>query len=72
MAVDVRGVFLCLKHEIRHMLSAGGGAIVLGGTLLGRPAAPEEIASTVLYLCSPMTTFSTGQTFIIDGGQTAH
>lgn len=140
MAVDVRGVFLCLKHEIRHMLSAGGGAIVntasiagviadpgmapyvaakhavigltkaaaidyaksgirvnalapglvetpmtqrwlddpamrnivLSGPLMGRAAAPEEIAGTVLYLCSPMATFATGQTFIIDAGQTAH
>lgn len=140
MAVDVRGVFLCLKHEIRHMLTAGGGAIVntasiagviadpgmapyvaakhavigltkaaaidyaksgirvnalapglvetpmtrrwlddpamrdvvLSGPLMGRAAAPEELSSTVLYLCSPMTTFATGQTFIIDAGQTAH
>lgn len=140
MAVDVRGVFLCLKHEIRHMLTAGGGAIVntasiagviadpgmapyvaakhavigltkaaaidyaksgirvnalapglvetpmtkrwlddpvmrdivLSGPLTERPAAPEDIANTVLYLCSPMATFATGQTFIIDGGQTAH
>ena len=140
MAIDVRGVFLCLKHEVRHMLAAGGGAIVntasiagviadpgmapyvaakhavigltkaaaidyaksgirvnalapglvetpmtrrwlddpamrdivLSGPLLGRAASPEEIAGTVLYLCSPMAAFATGQTFIIDGGQTAH
>lgn len=38
----------------------------------GKAAAPEEIAGTVLYLCSTMATFATGQTFIIDGGQTAH
>lgn len=140
MSVDVRGVFLCLKYEIRQMLSRGGGAIVntasvagvvadpgmapyvaakhaviglskaaaldyaksgirvnalapglvetpmtkrwlddptmrevvLSGPALGRPATPEEIAGTVLYLCSPMATFASGQTFIIDGGQTAH
>lgn len=140
MAIDVRGVFLCLKHEIRHMLAAGGGSIVntasiagliadpgmapyvaakhavigltksaaidyakfgirvnalapglvetpmtkrwmddqsmrdivLSGPLMKRAATPEEIASTVLYLCSPMATFATGQTFTIDGGQTAH
>lgn len=140
MSVDVRGVFLCLKYEIRQMLSHGGGAIVntasvagvvadpgmapyvaakhaviglskaaaldyaksgirvnalapglvetpmtkrwlddptmrevvLSGPALGRPATPEEIAGTVLYLCSPMATFASGQTFIIDGGQTAH
>ena len=28
MAVNARGVFLCMKAEIRHMLGAGGGAIV--------------------------------------------
>jgi 2,5-dichloro-2,5-cyclohexadiene-1,4-diol dehydrogenase 1 len=28
IAVNLTGVFLCLKHEIAHMLSAGGGAIV--------------------------------------------
>ena len=139
MAVDVRGVFLCLKHQIRQMLKLGGGVIVntasiagviadpgmapyvaakhavigltkaaaidyaesgirvnavapglvqtpmtelwladprmrelvLAGPLLKRPAQPEEIAGTVLYLCSPLSTFATGQTFIIDGGQTA-
>jgi NAD(P)-dependent dehydrogenase (short-subunit alcohol dehydrogenase family) len=27
LAVDLRGVFLCMKYEIRHMLKAGGGAI---------------------------------------------
>jgi NAD(P)-dependent dehydrogenase (short-subunit alcohol dehydrogenase family) len=28
MAVDLKGVFLCMKHEIQHMLQRGGGAIV--------------------------------------------
>jgi NAD(P)-dependent dehydrogenase (short-subunit alcohol dehydrogenase family) len=28
MSVDVRGVYLCMKHEIRHMKATGGGAIV--------------------------------------------
>ncbi len=28
IAVNLTGVFLCLKHEIAHMLGAGGGAIV--------------------------------------------
>ncbi len=46
--------------------------VVLSGPLMGRAASAEEIARTVLYLCSPMATFATGQTFTIDGGQTAH
>ena len=140
MAINVRGVFLCLKQELRHMVRAGGGAIVntasiagliadpgmspyvaakhavigltksaaidyarsgirvnalapglvrtpmterwladpamreavLSGPLTGRAAEPEEMVGTVLYLCSPMSSFATGQTFTIDGGQTAH
>lgn len=28
MDVDLRGVFLCMKHEIPHMVRNGGGAIV--------------------------------------------
>lgn len=28
MTVNLRGVYLCMKHEIRHMQASGGGAIV--------------------------------------------
>ncbi|MBS0475264.1 MAG: SDR family oxidoreductase [Proteobacteria bacterium] len=140
IAVDLRGVFLCLKYEIRQMLSNGGGAIVntasvaglvadpgmapyvaakhgvvgltkaaaldyatrnirvnavapglvatpmterwladpafkgklLQNSPIGRAAQPEEIAGTVLYLSSDAASFVTGQTYVIDGGQTAH
>ncbi len=140
MAVDLKGVFLCLKYEIAHMLAAGGGAIVntasiagiiadpgmapyvaakhgvigltkaaaidyatrgirinalapglvhtpmtqrwlddpamrgvvLAGPLMGRAAEPEEMAGMVLFLCSPLASYATGQTFIVDAGQTAH
>ena len=138
--VDLKGVFLCLKHEIAHMLGAGGGAIVntasvagvvadpgmapyvaakhgvvgltkaaaldyarlgirvnavapglvetpmterwlgdpeifaalMANSPIGRPAAPEEIAGVVLFLCSDAASFATGQVYVIDGGQTAH
>lgn len=38
----------------------------------GRAARPEEIAGTVLHLCSEAASFINGATFVIDGGQTAH
>lgn len=140
IAVDLRGVFLCLKYEIAAMLETGGGSIVntasvagligdpgmapyvaakhgvigltkaaavdyatqgirvnavapglvatpmtkrwlddpdmrdmvLGNTLVGRAAEPEEIAGTVLHLLSDASSFTTGATFPVDGGQTAH
>ena len=38
----------------------------------GRMAQPEEIAGTVLHLCSDAASFVNGATWTIDGGQTAH
>jgi NAD(P)-dependent dehydrogenase (short-subunit alcohol dehydrogenase family) len=44
---------------------------LLAGPLLRRAAKPDEMTGIVLYLCSPLASFATGQTFIIDAGQTA-
>jgi len=38
----------------------------------GRAGSPEEVAGTVLHLCSDAASFINGALFIIDGGQTAH
>src|SRR6266511_240220 len=136
---DLRGVFLCLKHEIPLMLIQGGGAIVntswgarvkgfkgqaayvaakhgvvgltkaapleyasqnirinavcpgiistpmmdrfTGGTAegqerviaqepVGRMGKPEEIAATVVWLCSDAASFVVGHAMVVDGGQT--
>lgn len=48
MAVNLRGIFLCMRAEIRQMRQQGFGAIVntasIGG-LVGNPKAPAYIAS---------------------------
>ena len=35
---------------------------------LARPGKTEEIASLVAWLCSEYATYTTGQSFIVDGG----
>jgi NAD(P)-dependent dehydrogenase (short-subunit alcohol dehydrogenase family) len=139
IAINLTGVFLCMKHEIPLMLEQGGGAIVntssgagvkgfpggvsyvaakhgvvgltrsaaldyaasnirinaicpgiidtemmqrfTGGTPegraeviaqepIGRVGTPEEIAATVVWLCSGAASFVLGHALVADGGQT--
>lgn len=76
------------KHEVRVNAIAPGlvetpmtqrwlgddqfQSMLLTGIPIGRAAQPEEIAGTVLHLCSDETSFTTGQITVVDGGQTAH
>ena len=52
--------------------SAEFRAAFFAGNVSGRAAQPEEIAGTVLHLCSDAASFINGATIAIDGGQTAH
>jgi NAD(P)-dependent dehydrogenase (short-subunit alcohol dehydrogenase family) len=40
MAVDLKGVFLCMKYEIPEMLKQGGGAIINCGSVVSLVADP--------------------------------
>jgi NAD(P)-dependent dehydrogenase (short-subunit alcohol dehydrogenase family) len=48
--INLKGVFLCLQQEIRHMLEHGGGAIVNTASVAGlRPAADDPPYSASKY-----------------------
>jgi NAD(P)-dependent dehydrogenase (short-subunit alcohol dehydrogenase family) len=46
LAVNLTGTFLCMRHEIAHMLEAGGGAIVNTASTFGLVGVPGMAAYT--------------------------
>jgi NAD(P)-dependent dehydrogenase (short-subunit alcohol dehydrogenase family) len=52
-------------------VNPAAGAAIKAAHPMGRAGTPEEIANTVLWLCSDGASFITGQTIAIDGGYTA-
>ena len=48
LGINLKGVMLCLRYEIRHMLTRGGGVIVNNSSvvgLIGSPLSPAYISS---------------------------
>jgi NAD(P)-dependent dehydrogenase (short-subunit alcohol dehydrogenase family) len=41
-------------------------------TPLGRIGEPDDIAGVVVFLCSNLARFITGQNIVVDGGMTLH
>jgi NAD(P)-dependent dehydrogenase (short-subunit alcohol dehydrogenase family) len=50
----------------------GSRSIVEATRLTPRLGVPDDVAHMVVYLCSDKSTYVTGQTFLVDGGGTAH
>jgi meso-butanediol dehydrogenase/(S,S)-butanediol dehydrogenase/diacetyl reductase len=66
-------MWIGLNEDIRaihdHTADADPMLDFATGTLVGRPAAPEEIAPFLVYLASSESDYMTGQMYMVDGGQ---
>ncbi|MDA1279884.1 MAG: glucose 1-dehydrogenase [Chloroflexi bacterium] len=54
--LNVRGVWLCMKYEIKQMLSQGSGAIVNTSSIVGLRAAGNETYASSKYAVIGLTT----------------
>ena len=50
--------------------TSDGRQVVIAQEPVGRMGTPEEIAATVLWLCSDAASFVVGAAIVVDGGQT--
>lgn len=61
-----------LTPMVQHMIDAGLPADTLAARVpLGRLGTAEEVAATILYLCSSASAFMSGHALAIDGGTVA-
>jgi 3-oxoacyl-[acyl-carrier protein] reductase len=57
-----------INTEMGQSIPEENRKVMLTNIPLGRFGEPEEIAQVVLFLCSPMSSYVTGQTIHINGG----
>jgi NAD(P)-dependent dehydrogenase (short-subunit alcohol dehydrogenase family) len=55
-------------HRLQQSWGGNGTPTPGAQTLMGRPAVPDEVASTVLFLASDASAYTTGQTINVCGG----
>jgi len=68
----IRANVLCPGLTRTPMAPAAGGSEVVKGYALKRIAEPEEMASAILFLTGPDSSFVSGITLAADGGRTYH
>jgi NAD(P)-dependent dehydrogenase (short-subunit alcohol dehydrogenase family) len=57
--------------EMSKLLLERSGDVFLKGIPLGRFGTPDDLKGTIVFLAGPASDFITGQTLIVDGGQSA-
>ncbi|MGE0384170.1 MAG: SDR family NAD(P)-dependent oxidoreductase [Gammaproteobacteria bacterium] len=63
---------LIMTDRLKAKLNAAAQERLIRHHLLPRTGTPEDIANTVVFLCSDQASFITGQVLSVDGGAIAH
>ena len=61
-----------IATDMMDRLSNGNPEQMASSVPMGRLGQPEEIAATIVFLCSDAASYITGQPLVIDGGYTAN